>query len=208
MLSIAMIGFALGMSTCALAEVSTRNAESQSSNTKAQYLLKQLSAEKANLQGEIAKLKSEIEQRDRKIDKLNKKLGARSKSLVNKNLLVDRYQKTVTAQRDQMTETREKFTKLVEKYRELAGALKLMESDRTDMQKKMAEQSEAIEKCKAKNDKLGRIAENILKEYKEKDVWDALMQKEPVTQLKRVEVENYVEENSYKIDKLKIVDNK
>ena len=177
----------------------------QDALAKAQYLLRQLSEEKDALKAENDKLQEEITKRDTKIDKLNKKIDHVNKSLDSSKDLVGRYQETVAAQRDRMAEMRDKFQKLVDKYRELVAALKLVESERTGLNNKVAEQLKVLESCSKKNQELYQVSVDLMKQYEDKSVWDALMQKEPVTQLKRVEIETMLEETQNRIDDLKII---
>jgi chromosome segregation ATPase len=188
------------------AEVSTRGGSTQAGNSKAQYLLKKISAENAALKAEIVELTSEIEAKDKKIKQMGSKLSKNSSSLKNKKQQISNYQKTVSAQRGQIDNTREKFGKLVTKYRELVSALKLMELERTEMQAGMAEVESSLSLCHNNNEKLSQVAEDALAEYRNKGFWDALLEKEPVTQIRKVEIENYVYEKEYKINKLKVAD--
>jgi len=176
----------------------------QDALAKAQYLLRQISTEKDALKAENDKLQEEITKRDAKIDKLNKKIKHANDSLDNSKELVGRYQETVAAQRDRMAEMRDKFQKLVDKYRELVAALKLVESERTGLESKVSEQLKVLESCSNKNQELYQVSVDLMRQYENKGVWDALMQKEPVTQLKRVEIETMLEETQNRIDDLKI----
>jgi chromosome segregation ATPase len=188
------------------AEATARSGGNQAGNEKALYLLRQATAENQALEAENRSLQDEIAKRDAKIESLKSKIKSKSKSLQNKQAVVNRYQKSLNAQRDRMGDVREKFKKLVDKYRELVAALKLVETERAELQGTLAEKDKAITSCAANNKELNRVANDLLQEYRDKGVWDALVQSEPITQLGRVEIENEVEEKKYRIDSLKVAD--
>ena len=54
--------------------------------------------------------------------------------------------------------------------------------------------SGALAACETKNDSLYRLGGALIKRYEEKGCFDSLVQREPITQLGRVDMENQVEE--------------
>jgi len=188
------------------AEVSSRDPGDSAALAKAQYMLREMATEKEALQAESDRLKEEIERRDKNIDELNKKIERASNSLKNTSDTVTRYQEAVASQKQRMEEMRDKFQKLVDKYRELVVALKHVEQERVGFQEKTSQQSVELEECGKNNGELYQATLDMIDKYESKGVWDALLQQEPVTQLKRVEIENIVDEAKYRIDKLKVVD--
>lgn len=191
-------------STAVTAEVAARDDGNQAAMAKAQYLLRQISMEKEALQAENAQLKEEAEKRDKRLQALKKKIASTKKSLNNSQDMLGKYQDAVTVQRERMMEMRDKFQKLVDKYKELVAALRLVEGERASLQKKNQTSLRTLQKCADNNQDLYQANLELLKQYEQKGVWDAMMQKEPVTQLKRVEIENMIEDMKYRIDKLKV----
>lgn len=190
------------------AEVASRDVGEQAAVAKAQAMLRQISSEKEALQAEKAQLEEELAKKDKKIESLDKKLQHAEKSLKSSADTANRYQDAVAAQRARMEEMRGKFQALVDKYRELVAALKLVEMERVALQDKTAQQVGEIEACGKKNGELYQAALDMIEKYENKGVWEALLQQEPVTQLKRVEIENIVDEAKYHAEKLRVVDAK
>ena len=188
----------------AAAEVAARDNGNQAALAKAQYMLREISMEKEALQAENQQLKDEIEKRDKKIEAQNKKIARANKSLDNTQEMVGKYQEAVAAQKERMVEMRDKFQKLVDKYKELVSALRLVENERANLQRKTQVGLRTLQDCASNNQSLYQANMDILKQYENKGVWDAVMQKEPVTQLKRVEIENFIEDMKYRIEKLKV----
>ena len=190
----------------ASAEVAARDNGNDAALAKAQYLLRQISMEKEALQAENAHIKEEVEKRDKKITALNKKIDSTKKSLSSTRDTVGKYQEAVSAQRTRMVEMRDKFQKLVDKYKELVVALRLVEGERASIQKANQSGLRELDNCADKNQQLYQVNLELLNQYKNKGVWDAMLQKEPVTQLKQVEIENIIEDIQYRIEKLKVAD--
>jgi chromosome segregation ATPase len=188
------------------AEVSSRDPGDSAALAKAQYMLREMAAEKEALQAESDRLKQEIAKRDKNIDELSKKIERTGNSLKNSSETVARYQDAVASQKQRMEEMRDKFQKLVDKYRELVAALKHVEQERVGFQEKTSQRSAELQECGKKNGELYQATLDMIEKYENKGVWDALLQQEPVTQLKRVEIENIVGDETYRIDRLKVVD--
>ncbi|MDT8383290.1 MAG: hypothetical protein RRB22_02645 [Gammaproteobacteria bacterium] len=191
----------------ASAEVAARDNGNDAALSRAQYLLREISMEKEALQAENVRLQDEMLKRDKKIESLNKKIELTKSSLSSSRDTLGKYQEAVTAQRARMGEMQSKFQKLVDKYKELVVALRLVESERADVLKVNQAGRRALENCADNNQQLYQVNMELLDQYKHKGVWDALLQKEPVTQLKQVEIENLLEEMQYRIEKLRVAEN-
>lgn len=181
-----------------------RDDGNQAGMAKAQYLLRQISTEKEALQAENALLKEEVDKRDKKIEVLNNKIAGAKKSLDGSKGMVGKYQEAVVAQRERIVEMHDKFQKLVDKYKELVAALRLVEEERVSLQTEKVAGLRTLDDCAKKNGDLYQVNIELLKQYESKGVWDAMMQKEPVTRLKQVQIENIVEDMQYRIEKLKV----
>jgi chromosome segregation ATPase len=188
----------------ALAETVSRDSGNQGTNSKAQYLLKQISSENTSLKEQIKALEAKLESKETTINKLKQSVSNKNKSIKSRNEVMNRYQKTVKSQQSRIELTREKFNQLVVKYRELVKALKVLEAERAESHNKINIKQAKLELCNKNNKELAKTASNILDEYENKGIWDALLQKEPVTQLKRVEVENYTQKLSKDINELQV----
>ena len=77
--------------------------------------------------------------------------------------------------------------------------------DRTVAEKKMAEEEAAergrrIEQCSVKNAKLHELNSELLQRYANKGVVDAMVRREPFTGIKKVQLENLIQDLQDKID--------
>lgn len=150
--------------------------EQQKGLVRAQRLLRQMSQERDAAQAENAKLKNEIEE-------LNRKLGSLKKS---SEISLAKSSETNAA----LNENLQKTTK----------SLHQTESEKTQLQATLVDQAQLIESCAAKNVKMVQINRELLDRYATKGPFDAMLQREPLTQLERVEIENIVQEYQDQID--------
>lgn len=168
------------LTSLAQAEPARRDSEEQRALAKAQHLLRELSGKRDALRTENSRLKAEIEALKRQHAST---------------------QRTVAAQR---AEANEELGALSSRLDESAQALKRQEETTAALEERLRDQTQAHERCTANNAKLVGLNRELLRQYQNKGVWDALLQREPFTQLKRVEIENLSAEYTQRIGELKV----
>lgn len=151
--------------------------DEQHALVRAQRLLHQMSQERDAAQAENAKLKNEVED-------LTRKLGSLKKS--SETSLAKAHENNAT---------------LNENLQKTAQNLHQTESEKTQLQATVVDQAQLIESCAAKNVTMVQINRELLDHYAKKGCFDAMLQREPLTQLERVEIENVVQEYQDQIDK-------
>ena len=145
---------------------------------KAQRMLRQMALERDAMQAENTKLKGEIEE-------LNRKLGGLKKS-----------------SEAALSKSHDGYATLNEKLQQTTQSLRNLESDKNQLQETVVDQGLLIESCEDKNARMVQINRELLVRYERKGFLDAILQREPLTQLKRVEIENIAQEYQDKIDQL------
>lgn len=145
---------------------------------KAQRMLRQMALERDAMQAENVKLKGELEA-------LNGKLGGLKKS-------------SETA----LLKSRDSYATLNENLLQATQNLHKLESEKNLLQETVVDQAQLIESCVDKNVRMVQINHELLVQYERKGFLDAILQREPLTQLKRVEIENIAQEYQDKIDQL------
>ncbi len=145
---------------------------------RAQRLLRQVTQERDALQTENAQLKNQAED-------LNKKLTSLKKNSENA-----------------LAKSRESNTVLSTNLEQLTLNLRQTESAKNQLQETVIGQAQQIESCESNNVKMVQINRELVDRYEKKGAVDALLQREPLTQLKRVEFENIVQEYQDQIDQL------
>lgn len=165
------------------AAAAAADTDEQKTLVRAQRLLHQMSQERDAAQAENAKLKNEIEE-------LNGKLGAQKKS---SELSLAKSHETNATLSENLQQTKQDLQKSEQNLHQT-------ESEETQLQATLAGQAQLIESCTAKNVAMVQINRALLKRYAKKGVVDAMLQREPLTQLERVEIDNIVQEYQDQID--------
>lgn len=169
-----------------------------------QQQVQQLASERTALQSENARLKEQVA----KLEESAKALAADKESLSRRagtaETRVSRAEAGQQSVSSRLAATEARLNEVVGKYRELAEKLRQMETERGELARQSAADSQGLKVCAQKNVQLAAVANEALDRYQKKGCFGALAQAEPFTGLKRVEVENAVEEYRQQIGSLKV----
>ena len=94
-----------------------------------------------------------------------------------------------------------KHAELVKTAETLTAENRELANKNLALQDEINDANQLIKQCASNNESLGRIAEELIGKYKDKKLFDVILQKEPVTQIKRVELERLDQEYRDKIKK-------
>ena len=170
LLTLILLALIVGQITKARADTARRDPDDQRVLAKAQYLLKQVSSERDALKADNAQLKTQL-------DAANARLAAQQKK---SGEAIAKYRENTSSLGDHLRE-------MTEKNQQLSADLLATKND--DM-----ERTQQVRTCADNNLKIYQISMELANRYRKKGVFDALLQKEPVTQLKRVEIDNIAEQ--------------
>lgn len=187
-----------------LASAEIRRAPAASGSAQApdaavQNLLKKVTAEKdqALVHGQ------ELEKR---VADLEKQLAlAKQKSGSNEETL-GKYKEVYGEATSRITEMQGKMKELIAKFRANIVDLKAAEQEKARLSKALEEKEAMLAEQEKNNQRLQAINLELIDKYKNKGVLDALLQKEPVTQIKRVNVENETEKYRNEMEDMVAVD--
>ncbi|MDQ1363112.1 MAG: hypothetical protein QG652_972 [Pseudomonadota bacterium] len=154
---------------------------------RAQFMIRQISAERDQLQTDKAALQAQL-------DELQKK----HESLENKS------SKTSGDMKQQFTQLREQYEGERKSHETTRTTLAATVAEKNRLADIAAGQSQSLELCIGNNKKLYDVTRTMLGEYETKSMWDSLVQAEPFTGMTRIEVENLVDDMQYKIDDLRV----
>jgi chromosome segregation ATPase len=164
--------------------------------------IQQLAADRTRLQAEVEKLKGELKKAKSDLEAAqsqNASLGRRAASAEG-NLATVRSQSADTE--GALARAREQTNELVARFRETAETLREVEGERTELSRDRQRLTGELKTCMERSVALAGIANEALDRYEQKGVWAALVEKEPVTRLKRTEVQNMVDGYRERIDDL------
>ncbi len=158
----------------------------------AQQMLQRLAREKSLLEKENQRLAEELKKAQAELD------GTRSK-LSQSEQQGDQMRERNSALVGRVRDDSERLGNLQETYRNEIGVAR---ADIRLLRNAVVERESWIADCRSKNEGLYKANTDLLQAYKNKGVWDALSQREPVTGIASVKVENLVQEYQYRLEDL------
>lgn len=171
-----------------------------------QAQMQQLASENASLKAENGRLQEQVG----RLEKDARTLSSEKESLTRRAGTAESRVGRAEAERQnsstRLTATEDRLSEVVTKYKELVEQLRQLETERNQLAAEANRDSQALRSCAQKNIALAGIANEALDRYQEKGCFGALAQSEPFTGLKRVEIENAVDESRQQIEALKVGD--
>ena len=104
---------------------------------------------------------------------------------------------------DKLQKTAGALQEMTKKQADAMQTLQRKDQDIMRLEAEVARQTRQVEVCETKNTRLYQLDVELMDKYQSKGVIGALLQAEPFTQLKRVEVENLLQEYRDKVDEEK-----
>ena len=197
----ALVTLTLGLSAPSIAD----NPSAQQALLKAQGLLKQLAQQKTLLEVDLAKARTETVAKDQAVNALHADLKDKQQEIVAAQAgLAGATQKNTNLESD-LKRTQERLAKaeqtlreVVAKYKDKATILRTTESAKAALETTLSKSAAELKDAEQKNLALYQLNQQILARYDQKSTWDVLLQKEPLTGIKRVEIETLLQEYSDK----------
>lgn len=150
----------------------------------------QLAQEKAALDGQLKETQEKLDETGRKAQSAAVRAAALGKELAG-----------VKAEKEALSG---KLAETEKKLAETSDALGKSETSGRQLSAGLQQKTQGLATCEAKNEKLHGYGTELLDRYEKKGCGDAMLQGEPFTQLKRVEIENLVEDYREKLDEQKL----
>ncbi|MHC1729282.1 MAG: hypothetical protein AB9866_25335 [Syntrophobacteraceae bacterium] len=178
-------------------EVNKKVALLQNKSSEERSLRSSLESQKRGLTGEVEKLRKEntlLAEEIKKVENKTEGFEGKIKELSEES-------KRLKAARD---ETSAQLAQVVQVAGDLEIEVKRLTTGKQTLEASLAKVNQDLDKCRTNNGKLCTIADEMLQRQKPKNMIGALIQNEPVTQLKKVEVEKYVQEYKDKIHQEKL----
>jgi chromosome segregation ATPase len=174
---------------------------------KARYLLKQMKAENQRLKTENVEMRAELEKANKQLEEipgLRKELKSTKKKLQTASARVTVLERKLSATERREAHTMQRLKGLAKNFKEHREALKMVVTERNDLEIDNQQQKTALDTCEFKNEKLYQANKEMGERYENKDCGDALAQKEGLTGLKQVEIESILEEYNRKLENLRV----
>ena len=169
-------------------------------NDQTQALIQQLGMERTRLNAENAKLKKEIKELKKEAEALAEENARTDKELNNvqgqlnaKSDLSDQLLERLNLMKSRMDE-------LIAKFRETVNNLTAVEEESATRTQEISRLERELKSCATNNVALSKIGYEVLSKYENKGFFDRAGQVEPFTQLRKVQIENMVDEYVYLIE--------
>lgn len=205
---------------CLIAGICTAQAQNQQQSRerdavrRAQAAVQKAEQEKARLLEE----KSALEKEKAALDKKLKGNAETARQLAASRRKEQESRAALEAAQRDLEAARAKIAQLTVKSDELGKRLGETETQRKDLESQgnaltqrlgqqreiIARQAQSMQVCQDNNAKLYAVSQELLDRYHRKGVWDALLQKEPVTGLREVQMQNILQEYEDRAQALRV----
>jgi hypothetical protein len=159
------------------------------------------SALEERFQGELEKLQKELSYE-------KKMKAAQAATLTEQEHKIEKQAKDAKDMDEALTKTKNELQNTAKANRELDHDLKKMTSQNQALQADLKKTTKDLNQCSANNADLVIIAEELVTKYKEKGLGAVILEKEPLTQLKKVELEQLTQQYRDEIEQRKLLKKK
>lgn len=164
----------------------------------AQMMMQQMAAEKTALQKQNGELTAKLAELESRIKRLEAEAKQRSGELTAA-------QHNNEGLRSRVERDSERYKDLSERHGATTSTLSNAQADIQLLQSAIQEREHWISQCQAKNEDMFKTNMDLLSAYRDKGALDALAQREPVTGLGSIKVENAVQEFQFRLEDLRTV---
>ncbi len=166
---------------------------------RAQFMLRQLNSEKGVLQAEKAALDEQVIRLESEVSRLAAEL---EQARVRSETLAVRFSERLESANDRIKRTDERLLEAVEKYRDAAARLADMTARGDELQGALEATRRELTDSESKNALLVEANLEMADRYADKGLARVLWEKEPVTGLRQVQVENILQEYRLRVENL------
>lgn len=158
---------------------------------------RKLEQEKSQLMQEKTALDGQLKDVEGKLDDARRQAGAAARKAAGLEKELAAAQADKESLGGKLADAEQRLARLTEQQR-------VTEAERKRLDALAARQKESIAGCEAKNEKLHAQGVELLDRYRQKGCFDTVLQSDPFTGLKQVEIENFVEDSREKLDEQKL----
>ncbi len=166
----------------------------QQALARAQGLLRQVAQQKASLEAELAQLRVENAGLAKRLKRAEAQLEERAGELAASETRVQRTDAQLERTRGNLERTREQLEETVAKYKELAALYRETVDARDQLAGTLATTQRELADAQVRNRALYDIGQELLALYEGKSAWDSLLQGERASGLKKVELQNRLQD--------------
>jgi chromosome segregation ATPase len=167
--------------------------------------VQQLASERTAMQAEQARMKKELEALRKERDTLKAgQEAANQRARAATEAALVRGTRDKEAAEAELTKTNQRMQELVTKFRETAQVLREVETDRATAKQAVERHIQELNACVASNMAMYKLNDELLTRMDQQGFWSRVATAEPFTRLKRVELDNLIEEYRVRAEDQKI----
>lgn len=183
--------------------VGTVNAQTdpdQQAFARTQALLRQVAAQKQELESANARLTAQLAALESKLGRSEASLKETSLNLQSQQRKAERTGDTLESMRERLARTDTTVRETSEKLRVANAGLREQEQAAAELKARLAKAEADVVDSERKNLQLYQANVELVAMYRNKGPFTALIQREPVTGIKSVEIENTLQEYQFKLE--------
>jgi chromosome segregation ATPase len=190
---------------CAVAaSAGAQQARDDGGAARLQAMVSQLTTEKTQLQAENKDVKGKLDAANAELKKVRDQNAELEKRLSQSETSLAQSSAANTRGNEQAAQQRARMDELVKQFRETIENLKKTELERNELKTTLAARESVLGTCVANNDKLFATGNEILDRYEAKGCFASAREKEPFTQVKRVQLQNLVDAYRWQLEDQKL----
>jgi myosin protein heavy chain len=205
------IGLIIGLGVCHFQiqkEQKISQGKIAEANKKVAFMQKKMTEEKSETLASMEQqYKSDLEKLQKEKDALGGQVGKLKAQAQTLEAKISESDKEAVRMKKELQEREGKVTQLVQENKDLDGSLKKVTAEKQALQAGLQKTTKDLGQCSTNNAKLILLSEEILKKYRNKGLGTILLENEPLTQLKKVELEKITQQYQEEIEQQKIKKN-
>ncbi|MGR8919609.1 MAG: hypothetical protein ACU85V_08320 [Gammaproteobacteria bacterium] len=196
---LALVLVLAGAAPASLAQQQMSAEHMQQALARAQGLLRQVAQQKAALEAEIAGMRVEQAGLKKKLRATERKLEERDDELASSQGREQQTSARLDRTEERLEATRGQLEEVIGKYRELAALQRKTTAERDQLAATLETTELTLRDAQARNRSLYDIGQELLELYEGKSAWDGLLQQERVSGLRKVELQNRLQDIEYRM---------
>jgi chromosome segregation ATPase len=176
--------------------------ESGGANAQLMQQIQQLGSERTALQAENARMKKELAELTKERDALRAGKAALDRRAAASEAATALSTRSRESAEAEIEKQKERMQELVARFRETAQTLRGVETERATFQQSLVVRDAEVKACRERNEALYKLNGEVLARLENDGVWSRMARVEPFTRLKRVELENLVDDYRYRAEGL------
>ena len=175
-------------------------AQLQQALARAQGLLRQLAQQKGALEAEKAQMQAELAGTERKLKHEKRANEELQEELASSQRQTSRVQGSLNATKSRLERVEKRLKEVVKKYKDLDAFNRATLQEKVELESNLAGTRQELANAQRKNEEMYQANQELLEKFVNKGPWDAMLQLEPFTGNKQVEIENIQQDFQFRLE--------